>query len=211
MNKILSIYNNLNNMNEEQIIEGCISNNLASQKKLYEIYYKKIFTICLRYLKDEDEAYQVLNDIFLKVFEKIHQFKSEGKFDYWIKRVATNVIIDFIRKNKSYKKNFIKSSEFELYEQKTEEADDISEWWDKALQIPSETLLFEVTQLPPATRVVFNLYAIDGYSHKAISEKLNISEGTSKWHLNNARNILKAKILEIINKDFSKYENKQIQ
>lgn len=167
-----------------------------------------MFAVCIRYIKEEEGAFEALNEAFLKVFEKIRQFKAETKLEYWIRRIVVNTIIDYIRKNKSYKKHFIQTDEFTLYGQPEEENDDISEWWEKATSIPSEILLREVSQLPPATRVVFNLYAIDGFNHREIANKINISKGTSKWHLSNARKILKGKVIEIINKGIYNYENK---
>lgn len=196
MSKILV----LDNYNESALIEACSRQEPRAQRQLYSLYHKKMLAICIRYLKEEDEAFEVLNQAFLKVFEKIKQFKAETKLEYWLGRIVVNSVIDYIRKNKSYKKHFIQTHEFTFYGNPEEDPGDISGWWEKAAAIPAETLLQEVSQLPPATRIVFNLYAIDGLNHREISGKIKISEGTSKWHLSNARKILKEKVMEIINK-----------
>lgn len=195
-----------NSDNEQQIIDSCCNNNPHAQKMLYDLNFKKMFAICYRYLKNEDEASQVLNEAFLKVFDKIKHYKPETKIEYWIKRIVINTVIDYIRKNKSYKANFITTDEFSLYGSPDEENDSITEWWNKAMAIPMQDLLNEVSNLPPATRVVFNLYAIDDYKHVEIAKKINISEGTSKWHLSNARKILKDRIITLINKKHNKDE-----
>lgn len=206
MSKILV----LDTHNEYALIEACCRQEPQAQRQLYSLYYKKMFAICIRYLKEEETAFEVLNQAFLKVFEKIKQFKAETKLEFWIRRIVVNTVIDHIRKNKSYKKHFIQTDEFDFYGKSDEVNDDISEWWEKAASIPAEVLLKEVSQLPPATRVVFNLYAIDGFNHREIAEKIKISEGTSKWHLSNARKILKEKVIEIINKE-KNYENRQFK
>lgn len=206
MSKILV----LDSDNEAALIEACCRKDPQAERQLYSLYHKKMFAVCIRYLKEEEDAFEALNQAFLKVFEKIRQFKAETKLEFWIRRIVVNTIIDYIRKNKSYKKHFIKTDEFAFYGKPDEANDDISEWWEKATSIPSEVLLQQVSQLPPATRVVFNLYAIEGYNHREIAEKINISEGTSKWHLSNARKILKEKVIEIITKE-KNYENRQFK
>ena len=150
--------------------------------------------ITLRYLKSEDDALEVLNDAFLKVFSKIGQYKAEGSLESWIKRIVINASIDFVRKSKSYRANFIPTREFHLYGEPQDESEDLEAFPD----ISQEAIFELVAGLPQATRVVFNLYVIDLYSHKQISKHLQISEGTSKWHLSNARKILRQKIETMI-------------
>ncbi len=190
------------------IIESCKKGNVKGFEQLYNTYHKKIFTICLRYFQDKEEAFALMNEIFIKIFEKIHLYKEEINFDGWVYRITVNTIIDYIRKNKNYKKNFITTEEFDMYGQPMEEDEDIDEWWEEATSIPPEELMKLINELPPATKTVFNMYAIDEYTHREIASKLGVSEGTSKWHLANARKILKQKISSLIEKNLQDEQKK---
>lgn len=194
----------LNILNEKELVEQCQKQNRNAQKILYDKYHGKMRAICMRYLKSEEDALEVLNSAFLKVFSKIKEYKAKGSLEGWIKRIVINSSIDFIRSNKEYKNKFILTNEFSLYASPEEE--DLSSFSFSNIDSHlSKDQLFElITELPPATRIVFNLYVIDDFSHKQISEQLKISEGTSKWHLSNARKILREKINQAvikINKD----------
>jgi RNA polymerase sigma-70 factor (ECF subfamily) len=180
-------------LNEKALVEQCRDQNRHAQKELFDKYFNKMMTICLRYLKSEDDALEALNNAFLKIFAKINQYKSEGSLEAWIKRIVINSSIDFVRSNKSYRANFIQTSEFHLYGE-PEDAAVLSDDKFDALDFSKEEIFEMVEELPPATRVVFNLYVVDEFSHQQISENLKISEGTSKWHLSNARKMLKEKI-----------------
>ena len=180
-------------LDERAIIEQCRKKNRHAQRILFETHYKKMMPVCLRYLKSEEDSLEVINTAFLKVFDKLHQYKSEGSLESWIKRIVINCTIDFVRSNKTYKDNFIHTNEFHLYGEPREE-DVLIEEVDVQSEISKEEILDMVAKLPPATRVVFNLYVIDEFSHQQICEKLKISIGTSKWHLSNARKLLKEKV-----------------
>jgi len=180
-------------LDEKALAEQCRKQNRHAQKVLFDKYFNKMMTVCLRYLKSEEDALEAINNAFLKVFAKINQYKSEGSLESWIKRIVINASIDFVRSNKPYRRNFIQTNEFHLYGEPGEENTLTSEGAD-ALDFSKEEIFEMVAELPPATRVVFNLYVIDEFSHRQISENLKISEGTSKWHLSNARKILKEKI-----------------
>lgn len=194
---------------EKALIEGCRNKNRHAQQELYVKYHKKMMAICVRYLNNEEEAFEVLNDAFFKVFDKIKKFKPESKLEAWIRRIVINTTIDHIRKNKKYKKNFITTDEFEVYGKPQAVNDNITEFWDKALLIPSTILFQLINQLPPATKIVFNMYAIEGFNHREIAEKLKISEGTSKWHLYNARKLLKNEVIKIVNKGVYQNESRR--
>lgn len=184
---------------EKKLIEACARGEIAAQKQLYMCFHKKMMGVCRRYLRDEAEAYMVMNDAFMKVFEKISTFRSEGVLEGWIRRVVVNEVISYLRRNKRYRKSFISEEEMEYYDLPEEMGYEKEEgWWDRAMNIPQEVLLEMVNQLPPASGMVFNLYAIDQYTHREIAEKLKISEGTSKWHLAQARRILQQKVRELI-------------
>lgn len=185
-------------IDEKVLLEQCRKQNRNAQKTLYDTHFKKMMPICLRYLKSEEDALEVLNTAFLKVFAKINQFKSEGSLEAWIKRIVINSSIDYVRSSKSYKANFIHTNEFHLYGEPGEEDDAITHMFDAALDFSKEEIFEMVAELPPATRIVFNLYVIDEFTHRQIAGNLKISEGTSKWHLSNARKILKEKINHVV-------------
>jgi RNA polymerase sigma factor (sigma-70 family) len=191
----LNVHGNvLSFVDEDILLEQCRNQDRRAQKIVYEMHFKKLMPVCLRYLRREDDALEVLNDAFLKIFSKINQFKSEGSLEAWMKRIVINSSIDFIRKNKSYRSNFIHTNEFHIYGEPGQEQE--SERHEPAHDISIEAIFEMVAELPPASRVVFNLFVIDGFGHKQIAEGLKISEGTSKWHLSNARKILREKILK---------------
>lgn len=197
----------LNEPDENALIDRCQNNDSAAQHMLFNKYSSKVMAICVRYLKDREEAFAAMNQIFLKVFQNIKTFKRETKLQAWISRIAVNYLIDEIRRSKKYKKSFVNVDEFSLYGEPKDEDTSIESWWDKALEIPQQILLDMIAGLPNATRIVFNLYAIEGFNHRQIAEKIKISEGTSKWHLSNARKILKEDIMNFLNKGF--YESQE--
>jgi RNA polymerase sigma factor (sigma-70 family) len=192
---------------ESSLVEQCRNQSRSAQKNLYELYSRKMLTICLRYLKNEDDALEVLNTAFMKVFSKIAQYKSEGSLEGWIKRIVINSAIDFVRGSKAYKKKFILMDEFSLYGIPDEDDEPTDDFIDDSSAVSTEQVFELVKELPPATRVVFNLYVVDEFKHQEIAEQLKISEGTSKWHLSNARKILREKINRLVvsqrNKNFT--------
>lgn len=173
--------------NEEEhinIIRGCRQNDRKAQEALYRAYYKAMVTICLRYTKNEDDALEVLNTGFLKVFQNIQRYDpAQASLYTWIRTIVVNSCLDFIRKKARTTQH--------------QELDGMAE-----VHVPAEAvsrmkaaeLLGLIRSLPPSTSAVFNLYVIEGYSHKEIGTLLGISEGTSKWHLSEARKQLQQKI-----------------
>jgi len=160
----------------EDLIQGCVQEHRLAQKYLYERFYGQMLGICMRYSKSKEEAIEVLNSAFFKVFRSIHKFKPTGSLAGWISTIVLNTSIDFIRKQKTYRASMDFETEKEMPFQ------------GKAL----ENLLVEdiykfIQQLPPASRNVFCLYAKDGFKHREIAKRLGISEGTSKWHYSEAR------------------------
>ncbi len=163
-------------LNEEQLLVGCQKNDRAAQQQLYKSYSGKMYALCCRYVKNKMEAEDVLVTAFTKVFDKIDQFKSEGSFEGWIRRIVVNEALTWIRKNRS------------LYLETDLEKADYEPDYDKLSDhLEAEDLLRLIQLLPTGYQLVFNLYAIDGYSHKEIAEQLNISENTSKSQLSRAR------------------------
>lgn len=171
---------------EHELIEGCRRQNRQAQQALYELYSGKMYALCCRYVKDKMEAEDVLVVSFTKIFERIHQYKGDGSFEGWIRRVMVNESLGFLRKNKSmYVETDIEAADREPnYEQ-----------LDSALE--AEDLMKLIEGLPTGYRVVFNLYAIDGYSHQEIAEQLGINENTSKSQLSRARVLLQKRLLEL--------------
>jgi RNA polymerase sigma-70 factor (ECF subfamily) len=184
--------------NETLLLEGLKNQDPSAQKMFFHQNEKKMLAICFRYLRNEEDAFDALHRSFLKIFDKIHQYKAEAKLETWVSRVTINTCINCINANKKYRNTFIQTDEFIYYGEPDLEEDSVLEWWDAAMSIPSKDLFKLIEELPPATSLVFNLYAVDEFKHGQIAEKLNISIGTSKWHLSNARSILKEKIKKII-------------
>lgn len=137
--------------------------------------------VCMKYTRDEDKALQILNDGFLKVFKKIDGFRSEGSFEGWIRRIMYTTMADFFKKENTY----VRFIQFDLPEDQTQ-PEQISD------KLAFEDIMSLLDHIPEKSADVFRLYAIDGYSHDEIAKQLNISAGTSKWHLSHAREKLKS-------------------
>lgn len=168
-------------MNEVELIQGCIKGNPKSQKILYDMYSPKLYGICLRYSKNEEVAQDILQDSFIKIFTKLDSYQYTGSFEGWMKRIVTNTAIEYYRK----KMDFVDTEDVISNPFLT-----IDE--DKSLEV--EELLKLIQEMPDGYRMVFNMYAIEGYNHTEIAQKLNISEGTSKSQLSRARIFLQKKI-----------------
>ncbi|MEQ9438480.1 MAG: RNA polymerase sigma factor [Cyclobacteriaceae bacterium] len=162
----------------DQLIDGLRKNDSRSQKMVYERFSPTMFAVSLRYVKDHDNAQDVLVKSFMKVFSNIHQYKAEGSFEGWIRRIVVNEALMFLRKHKNM------SVEVDIEEAR----DTATSSYD---HLEAEDLMGIIQQLPVGYRTVFNLYGIEGYSHAEIANMLNISEGTSKSQLSRARQLLR--------------------
>jgi RNA polymerase sigma factor (sigma-70 family) len=174
-----SIFQSIQIQNEvsHEIIEGCKKNDRKAQERLYKDYYRAMITLCLRYTKNEADAVEVLNNGFLKVFKYIHKYNAAQAGLYtWIRTIVINSCLDFIKTKQKMKQH-----------QELNESIEVHIPAEVISKIKATELLQLVRRLPPATQAVFNLYVIEGYSHKQIAELLQISQGTSKWHLSEAR------------------------
>lgn len=169
---------------EAELIEGCKARKRDLQKALYQRYSAKMFMVCLRYTKNREEAEDVLQDGFVKLFSSIDQYSGAGSFEGWMRRIIVNTALEAIRKKKM---NFSSEDIYNL------EADHASEY-DAISKIALKDLLALIRELPAGCQVIFNLYAIEGYNHREIAEKLAISDGTSKSQLARARQLLQEKI-----------------
>ena len=179
--------------NLEQILKSCLRNERFGQRCLYERYYSFGLNTCLRYAKNREEAREMLNDGFYKVFKYLHKYDLKLPFEPWLKRLLINAAIDYFHKYRN------KQDIVELQAKHT--ADLITTPSD---QLNYEALLNVIQGLPRAYRMVFNLYEIEGFKHHEIAEKLNISVGTSKSNLARAKTKLR-QLLAV--QDLKKSEN----
>jgi len=168
-----------------QLIRGCIKQDRKCQKMLYKAFYGFSMGICLRYAGNRDEAAEVMNQGFFKVFTHIERYDMERPFKAWLGKIMMNVSIDFYRANLKM-----------AYTEDLDKAEHVSDGDQVDKNLNYNDLLAMVQQLPQAYRTVFNLFAIDGYSHDEIAAMLNINAGTSKSNLHKARQKLKQMILK---------------
>lgn len=178
-------------MEELQLIEGCKRQDRKSQQLVYEKYARVMYGICLRYSSDREAAQDLLQDGFIKVFMNINSFENKGSFEGWMKRIFINLALENIRKDKTKK---LQSDDIENISD-IDIADETEGDIDK---ITEDELLAMVQELPQGYRSVFNLYAIEDYSHKEISEMLGIAEGTSRSQYIRARALLQEKVKDYL-------------
>lgn len=185
---ILTLRDNIQALNHtlENIVKGCQRQETKAQKELYDLFGRKMYGVCLRYAGNENDAQDILQEGFLKIFEKINQFGFKGSFEGWMRRIFVNTALEKYRGQ--YKVINIQDGWREANDDGYEHI---------ASSITAKELTELIQQLSPKYRTVFNLYAIEGYSHKEISELLNISEGTSKSNLSRARVILQDRIRQL--------------
>lgn len=178
----------INQTSEEKLIRDCMKGKPSAQRDLYNRHAGLMYGICLRYLKEPYLAEDVMITGFTKIFEKIDQFRFSGSFEGWMKRIMVNESLSYIRKNKYMY--------LEVDIEKAEREPDYSMLTD---QLEAKDLLKLIQDLPVGYRTVFNLYAIEGYSHKEIAEQLGINENTSKSQLSRARALLQKNLIIIEN------------
>ncbi|GHA69465.1 RNA polymerase sigma factor [Pontibacter akesuensis] len=169
---------------EDKLIEGCIAGKRDMQRLLYDLYSKKMMVICLRYAPTTFEAEDIMQDAFVKVFGHIQSFKKDCPLEFWIRRIVINTALKHLRS-----KQLLTVSH---------EADEVANLSSDNVNLSGYTmdeLLSMIQSLAPRYRMVFNLYAIEGYSHKEIGEMLDISEGTSKSQYSRARAILQGMLV----------------
>ncbi|TCZ74520.1 RNA polymerase sigma factor [Flaviaesturariibacter aridisoli] len=166
-------------ISESDLVEGCRQGDRKLQKELYERFAPKMFGVCLRYAGATEEAEDILQEGFVKVFNKISSFRGEGSFEGWIRRIIVNTAIEHFRR-KTYLQPVTER------EEETMESDYLS----VLDSLAEKDIIGLVQQLSPGYRSVFNMYVVEGYTHKQIGELLGISEGTSKSQLSRAKAIL---------------------
>jgi RNA polymerase sigma-70 factor (ECF subfamily) len=178
----------------ERIIKGCLQNDRRSQEELFRLYYGKMLGVCMRYTADRDSAEEVLQEGFIKIFDKLDAFDYKGSFEGWMRRIMSNTAIDSIRRSK---RDPMLTDNDEDFKMGTE--DPIVEAEEKEfVGLKAELAMEAIQELSPAYRAVFNLYVMEDYTHKEIAEILGISEGTSKSNLSKA----KLNLQKILNEKF---------
>lgn len=178
---------------ENDLIDGCLQGDRKMQHELYQRFAPKMYGVCLRYAANAAEAEDILQEGFIKVFGKLQSFRREGSFEGWVRRIFVNTAIEHFRK-KSYLQP-ITDKEEGSYEAKSLSVLD---------SLAEKDIIGLVQQLSPGYRTVFNLYVIEGYTHREIAEQLGISEGTSKSQLSRAKLILQDMVQKHIEKRKSK-------
>lgn len=174
-------------MVDKSIIEQCLKNNKASQKKLYDSLAPKMYAVCLRYASKRVSAEDILQEAFIKVFKYLPTFNFTGSFEGWVRRIVVNTAIDHIKKYA------------EPYEEITESLADetLISINDAITQLNIQELFQLIQTLPEGKRIIFNLYAFEGYSHKEIAKLLGISIMTSKGQYSKAKKMLQEKIMNL--------------
>jgi len=174
-------------MDDKTLIAGCVKGDAKAQKALFDKYASKMLVVCLRYFPNKMEAEDILQDGFVKIFHKIVDFKEDGSFEGWIRRIFVNTALDELRKRKSiFEEKDVSEFSYKITNNQSTDGD-----------LRADDLLKMVQTLPDGYRIVFNMFAIEGYSHKEIAEILNISENTSKSQFFRAKALLRTQLEKI--------------
>ncbi|MDR2496348.1 MAG: sigma-70 family RNA polymerase sigma factor [Tannerellaceae bacterium] len=175
-------------MNEQQLIDGCKRNDRLAQKELYDKYSRKMMGVCLRYVSDRETARDILQEGFVKLFTNVDSYLQEGPFEAWMRKVFVNSALEYLRKMDILKEAI-----------SLDQAPEASSSFHSVLtELSAQELLAMVQELPAGFRTVFNLFAIEGYSHKEIGEMLGITESTSRSQYTRARQLLQKKIGKLL-------------
>lgn len=166
----------------EELIRGCIRNERAAQEKLYHLFYPRMMALVKRYINHEEQAEEVMNNGYLRAFQKIRQYNFQGSFEGWLRKIVFHAVADYVKQNAKYSNQVMLEDKEQFVHRDTSD------------KLHYDQLVKMVHELPDATRAVFNMYIMDGFTHKEIGNMLGISEGTSKWHLSEGRKILKERI-----------------
>jgi RNA polymerase sigma-70 factor (ECF subfamily) len=177
------------------LIEGCIKGDRFSQSRLYNLYNQKMFLVCLRYARNREEAEEILQEGFMKVFEFIHQYKFSGSFEGWMRKIMVNCALQKYR-SKTHLRPVVDIDATAVADKSHDEI---------IATLGTKELLNMVQQLPPAYKMIFNLYVFEGMKHREIAELLGISEGTSKSNLSDARALLQKAVNKSLQSSQVKY------
>jgi len=191
---------NVDNVSDDrlkELIEGCVRNHRKRQESIYKMFYGKMMAICRRYTKNSDQAKDILQDGFIKVFKNIDKFNFEGSFEGWVRRIIVNTAIDFTRKAKNDYLLMNENQSIDDFDEDLLDEDD-EEPYENPLKVGD--VIEGMNKLSKAYRTVFNLYVFDNYTHQEIADALDISVGTSKSNLAKAR----ANLKKILTKELEK-------
>ena len=177
------------NITEIDLLRGCIEGNRRMQEELYRRFSPRMFAVCLRYAGNSEEAEDILQEGFIKIFKKLDSFRSEGSFEGWVRRIFVNTAIEHFRR-KRYLMPVTEKEENTIEGKYISVLDELAE----------KDILALVQELSPGYRTVFNMYVVEGYTHKEIADMLGISEGTSKSQLSRAKVILQDMVRTFIDK-----------
>lgn len=170
---------------ELELIRGCVKNDRVSQKKLFDTYAGKFMAIAKRYMKEDMSAEDVLMEGFCKIYNNIKSFKGEGSFEGWMRRIIVNTALNKIRKD---------NRDLLVYQEELTDKSGVEMMYIESMS--AKDMMDMIEKMPLGYRTVFNMYAIDGFSHKEIANELNIDEGTSRSQLSKARKFLQERLKE---------------
>lgn len=168
---------------EEELVAGCVRNDRRAQEVFYRKFFPEMLRMCMRYTRDEDTAIEIVNNGFLRVFKKLHTFAFKGSLEGWVRRLVYHSMADYFRDNARYLHFLVLEERDQVVPERGHET------------FYESDILNVVNTLPPVSQEVFRLYAIEGYNHAEIAANLQISEGTSKWHLSTARQKLRDQLV----------------
>ena len=171
-------------MNEQQLIAGCKKGNRLAQKELYDIYSRRMMGVCLRYVNDRETARDLLQEGFVKVFTSMDSYSGAGSFEGWMRKIFVNCALEYLRKSDVIRESVDLDNTIELVSPDTSAVSKMSE----------KELMGLVHELPSGFQTVFNLFAIEGFSHKEIGEMLDITESTSRSQYTRAKQLLQRRI-----------------
>ncbi len=184
-------------MTEEQMLEGSIKNNAAAQEAFYDRFSSRMLAVCYRFAKNREDAEDMLQEGFIKIFSQLHQFRNEGALEGWIRRIVVHTCINVLKKNKKFSEtvDLVYANEFHTN----------TDYVPSLLQ--AKQIVECIRMLPVGYKTVLNLYAIEGYSHKEIGEILEIAESSSRSQYTRARAMLEGILIKknIIDKNQFKY------
>ena len=183
MDQTTSILVSVKKYSDRELIRRCLKNKSDAQRMLYDKHSSLVYTVCFRYSKNAEDANDLLQETFIKVFSNLEKFNGSGSFEGWVRRIAVNCAIRHYRKNE----NRVDDGDIEY-------SPDAQTYADVIDHLSAEEIIHVINQLPDGYRMVFNMYAIEGYSHKEIGEHLNISESSSRSQLTRARMALMEKV-----------------
>jgi RNA polymerase sigma factor (sigma-70 family) len=187
-------------MTDQELATKCMAGNAEAQKELWKLYSRKMMAVCMRYCGDRNDAEDVLQEAFIKVFQRIHQWQGSGPLGGWIRTVVVNTNLTFLRDRKK-----------KLAERDIDDQVAVSDVEPNAFdQLSAESLLVLISKMPEGYRTVFNLFAVEGFGHKEIAEMLAISENTSKTQFLKAKAWLKKRLSDVASDDLIEEQHEGI-